>query len=286
MTTVHDLTTSAAQPAPLDFAATWHSFADHNNRERATDEGEIAFWHRHSVGYDQGIATSPESYRETLAAILRQVRPADTVLDVGAGSGRFALPLADHVQSVTALDLSPDMLAILRDKRDRKGLTNISTIQSSWERVEVEQHDVVLAAWSLYRQPDMLACLQKLVDTTRRTLILVDGDYDERPDSDPAHELMRPAVWGASDPGLCNYLHFAGMLRQLRIRANIQVVHERFSVAKPSLDALARSYAPAEATEAEIGAFASMLAPHVEMLPDGVRYGGSFAVGLVIWQRP
>src|SRR5918996_1441570 len=46
----------------------------------------------------------------TLAALAGLARPADTWLDIGAGAGRYALPLALHVREVLAVDASPGML--------------------------------------------------------------------------------------------------------------------------------------------------------------------------------
>jgi 2-polyprenyl-3-methyl-5-hydroxy-6-metoxy-1,4-benzoquinol methylase len=43
-------------------------------------------------------------------------REGDPILDVGAGSGRVALELAGAGHRVTALDLDPDLLRVLRDR--------------------------------------------------------------------------------------------------------------------------------------------------------------------------
>ncbi|MEL6310519.1 MAG: hypothetical protein AAFQ52_20435, partial [Chloroflexota bacterium] len=96
----------SSTPKPLNFATTWADYARHNNHERDSDAGEIAFWRQHASGYDIHIHQDPDSYRETLNTISSLLRPDDTLLDVGAGTGRFTLPLLEHVQSATALDLS------------------------------------------------------------------------------------------------------------------------------------------------------------------------------------
>jgi SAM-dependent methyltransferase len=275
----------AQHSEPLNFAATWTQFTKVNMHRRTADAAEIAFWRQNAAGYDAGIQRDPESYAETLHAICGYVQPGDTLLDVGAGSGRFALPLAQSVKQVTALDLSPDMLAILERRAAEKNIPNIQTLRGSWEDTPVETHDVVLAAWSLYRQRDILASLQKLIGTTRRTLIIVDGDYASRPDDDPPHERLKRDIWGEGDPGLCNYLYFAGMLRQCRVRAEVRLVHERMTRTAPDVPSLARDFAPHNATASDLAAFTSRLAPYVQPTSDGVMYTCRFAVGLVIWQR-
>ena len=50
-----------------------------------------------------------------LNALLGHVQPSDVWLDVGAGAGRFALPIARRAREVIALDPSPGMLAALRE---------------------------------------------------------------------------------------------------------------------------------------------------------------------------
>ncbi|MEO0596069.1 MAG: class I SAM-dependent methyltransferase [Chloroflexota bacterium] len=275
----------SSTPKPLNFATTWADYARHNNYERHSDAGEIAFWRQHASGYDIHIHQDPDSYRETLRTIRAFLRPDDTLLDVGAGTGRFTLPLAEHVQSSTALDLSPAMLEILQQKIVTRDLVNITTVQGNWEDTHIQAHDVVLAAWSLYRQRDILASLQKLIDTTRRTLIIVDGDYAPRPDDDPPHERIKSNIWGAGDPGLCNYLYFAGMLRQCRVRTDVRVVHERMTRIAPDVLTLAREFVPHDAHDDEIAEFAKQLQPYAEKTAEGFRYTCHFAVGLVIWQR-
>lgn len=272
-------------PQPLDFAKTWEAYAAYNMRERRTDEGEIAFWAQNATGYDAGNNAHPEAHQESLSAIRVLLRPTDTLLDVGAGSGCFTLPLAEHIQSVTALDLSPDMLALLRAKCRTQQVANVHVVESAWEDAAVEPHDVVLAAWSLYRQRDILASLQKLIDATKRTLIIIDGDYAPRPDDDPPHERLRANIWGADDPGICNYLYFTGMLRQLRVRADVRVVREVYTQTAESIEALARSYAPQSATAEEIAEYTRQLTPYVQQTAQGWVYSCQFAVGLVIWQR-
>jgi SAM-dependent methyltransferase len=85
-----------------------------------------------------------------LDALLELAQPDDDWLDIGAGAGRFALPLALHVRHVTALDPSRGMLAALRDEMGRHGITNIDVIEARWPPAGsdpvVAAHDVALIA--------------------------------------------------------------------------------------------------------------------------------------------
>lgn len=95
------------------------------------------------------------AYDQTLSVLRELVRPEDTLLDVGAGTGRFAIPLARQIKQLTALDHARPMLDILQQKMWEQQLSNIEIVEVAWEFAQVMPHDVVLAAWSLYRQLDL-----------------------------------------------------------------------------------------------------------------------------------
>ena len=51
----------------------------------------------------------------TVEALRSRLVPGETLLDIGAGGGRLALPLALTCRSVTAVEPSPSMCAVLRE---------------------------------------------------------------------------------------------------------------------------------------------------------------------------
>ncbi|HEY2069622.1 MAG TPA: metalloregulator ArsR/SmtB family transcription factor [Rhizomicrobium sp.] len=53
---------------------------------------------------------------EVEAAILRLIGPIDAVLDAGTGTGRMLELLSPHIRRGVGIDVSPDMLAIARDR--------------------------------------------------------------------------------------------------------------------------------------------------------------------------
>jgi CTP:molybdopterin cytidylyltransferase MocA len=56
----------------------------------------------------------------------------ETWLDIGAGAGRYALPVALVAGQVIALDPSPGMLAALREGMDQHGIANIRVVEARW----------------------------------------------------------------------------------------------------------------------------------------------------------
>jgi CTP:molybdopterin cytidylyltransferase MocA/SAM-dependent methyltransferase len=69
---------------------------------------------------------------DILDALLAIARPGDTWLDVGAGGGRYAFPLALAVRRVIALDPSPAMLSNLEDGARDEGLSNLRVVAGRW----------------------------------------------------------------------------------------------------------------------------------------------------------
>jgi CTP:molybdopterin cytidylyltransferase MocA len=67
-----------------------------------------------------------------LDALRAHARPADTWLDIGAGAGRYALPLARVVREVVALDPSPGMLEALQAGMAEHRIENVRVVSGRW----------------------------------------------------------------------------------------------------------------------------------------------------------
>ncbi|HXM89433.1 MAG TPA: class I SAM-dependent methyltransferase [Candidatus Acidoferrum sp.] len=91
---------------------------------------------------------------------LANVRAGDRVLDIATGSGEPALTAARAVgQSgrVVAVDMSPAMLAIARERVDVAGLSNVELIESDAESLslDADSFDAALCRWGLMFMPDL-----------------------------------------------------------------------------------------------------------------------------------
>jgi molybdenum cofactor cytidylyltransferase len=69
---------------------------------------------------------------EILDALLALAEPGDTWLDVGAGAGRYAFPLALAVREVIALDPSDAMVAGLHDGIREHAIANVRVVEGRW----------------------------------------------------------------------------------------------------------------------------------------------------------
>ncbi|MEA2026339.1 MAG: hypothetical protein U9O18_06580 [Chloroflexota bacterium] len=67
-----------------------------------------------------------------LDALRSMAEPGDTWLDLGAGGGRYSLPLALEVARVHAIDPSPSMLDVLCGGMSQYGIDNIDITAGEW----------------------------------------------------------------------------------------------------------------------------------------------------------
>ena len=95
-------------------------------------------------------------------------------MNVGAGPGTLALPLARRVKQVTAVEPSLAMVKRLERHIVEDGISNIRILPKRWEDLspeEVGEHDLVIASYSLSFL-DMREALLKMDRLAKRQVIL------------------------------------------------------------------------------------------------------------------
>src|SRR5438874_1296218 len=109
---------AAPQDAFVRWAALQAWSTDATNR--LDEQTDLAFWERVAATYDQDALSA--RVPAVLERVRELIRPGASLLEVGAGTGAFAVPLASHAGRVTALDYSPAMLRVLERKLGRPPL--------------------------------------------------------------------------------------------------------------------------------------------------------------------
>jgi SAM-dependent methyltransferase len=108
--------------------------------------GRREFWSARTVAwYARALARSDYAAR-VLEVLGPRLGGCGDALDVGAGCGALALPLARRLTGVTALEPAPAMAAALRAGAREAGLGNITVIEAAWGETTLGAHDVVLCA--------------------------------------------------------------------------------------------------------------------------------------------
>jgi SAM-dependent methyltransferase len=105
-----------------------------------------AFWTARTVAWYQQALDRSDYAARVLGAIEPLLAGAESVLDVGAGCGALALPLAERIPRVTALEPAPAMAAALRAEAGRRGCGHLRVVDGAWGEVAVPPHDLVLCA--------------------------------------------------------------------------------------------------------------------------------------------
>lgn len=165
------------------------------------------------------IADPRRTDDEVLGHLLALARPEDTWLDIGAGAGRYALPLALHVREVIALDPSPGMLAALREQAGDHGIANVTAVEDRWPVDSTAgpalKADVALIANLGYDVEAIGPFLDAMESAATRLCVAVLAD---RQPSAPAHAFW-PAVHGEERAELPALAQFRDLLRARGCRA-------------------------------------------------------------------
>ncbi len=98
------------------------------------------------------------NYEAATEAVIRRLGlgPEHTVIDLGAGTGAFALPVARRCKHVYAVDVSPAMLEYARQKAQQAGVENITFCHGGFLTYEhaAEPVDAIISAAALHHLPD------------------------------------------------------------------------------------------------------------------------------------
>ncbi len=89
----------------------------------------------------------PRRRDEPALEVLRELaHPDDSWLDIGAGGGRYALPLALEVRQVIAIEPSDSMVAVLRQGMAEHAIANVEVHQALWPMAGSPTADIALMA--------------------------------------------------------------------------------------------------------------------------------------------
>jgi SAM-dependent methyltransferase len=162
--------------AATDWVASWRQVVeDRRHRVEALGEGNRAggdFWDRRADQFRR-MSEQHDVRRDLLVAMLAEALGTNgTLLDVGAGAGRYALPIAQRGFAVTAVEPSAGMRRNLEERVQQAGVANLQLVASTWEDATAAPHDVVLASHILYPIADVAPFIQKLVAHARRAWFL------------------------------------------------------------------------------------------------------------------
>ena len=205
--------------SPLDIREIdWNRICWEKRKRKSSPSGNTAYWDRRAPAFARNSFKS--DYSEKFLRLL-EVKPHWTLLDMGSAAGTLAIPLAERVKKITAVDISGNMLALLRERCAKQGVSNIQTVQGAWEddwnALGIGEHDVALASRSLITE-DFESALAKLDRAARKRVylstIVGDGPHDRR---------IYRALGRDLNPGP-DYIYLYNLLYRMGIRANVNYI--------------------------------------------------------------
>lgn len=208
------------------------------NREQAERVREVPAGDFYAPVSALFVADPRRTGEPTLEALRSMARRDETWLDIGAGAGRYALPLALIVKRVIAVEPSPGMRRALRTGVAEHGMANVRVVAGAWPTAldlvgRAPAADVALIAHVGYDIEEIGPFLDAMETATRDRCVAVLTDRSPASVADP----FWPVVHGEARvplpalPELLEALHARG-------RETDVVMVERAGRSFESVDAL------------------------------------------------
>jgi SAM-dependent methyltransferase len=152
----------------MDWVENWKRIVE----ERANLAGtrpDPGYWDRRAPCFARSTQARADEF---LKVVDPYAGPTRTLIDAGAGTGRHAVPLAERLEWVTAVEPSDGMRAMI-PHRD-----NMTVVASTWEDAEVAPADLVICSHVLYGVADAPAFIAKLDRSARERVFIMLRESD------------------------------------------------------------------------------------------------------------
>jgi len=215
----------------------WHEMLDARARQMDAAYARLGrtsadFWERRAKNYHRStkekVASDP-----LLLRLCQMVLPDTTVLDVGAGTGRFALALAPFAQHVTAVEPNAAMLQYLRQDAEAEGATNIAYVPTNWQDAPADLYaDIVVCSHVLYPIWGIDTFVAKLRAATLEACYI----YMRATHFDASTSSLWRHFHGDERHAAPGYIHVLDVLFEMGIYASVEIVRMPWVMRYPTLD--------------------------------------------------
>jgi SAM-dependent methyltransferase len=211
------------------------------------------------------------------------------MLDIGAGPGTLAIPLAPLVKEITSVEPGGGMGDIFKERMKKEGIINITILCKRWEDIDpardlAGQYDVVIASLSLTME-DIRLALQKMDVVSREYVYLfwfVDMPFWERMYAD----LWEPLHGLEYHPGPKADCLF-GVLYQMGIYANVEMLPLKKEYRFTTLDEMTAFFRRRfnVMTEEQERVMADYLKPLVRTIGPEIVISGDSTFAKIWWRK-
>jgi SAM-dependent methyltransferase len=206
----------------IDWVAHWQRIVRTRRSQieaLATEVSPRRYWDDRAARFARFNEAPDLASDPLLDMLIAELQRGGTLLDVGAGAGRYCVPLARLAGRVTAVEPSQGMRDELKGAAAKAGVANIDFVMTTWEAAPAQLHDVVLASHVLYAIEDIAPFVLKLDRCARRACyIAIRVDQLGTPMTDLWREVrgMEPPPEPAF-PDLLNLLFALGIRPNSRL---------------------------------------------------------------------
>lgn len=192
----------------------------------------VSFWDKRAKNFNESMTAMRTLTKNQLQRI--QLKPEDTVLDIGAGTGRLAIPIAKRVKHVTAVEPSTVMFSFLESNAKKADIQNLTAINLSCEDLLLEEniqpHDIVFASHSLF-MANISEVLQQMDKLAKKGVYLFLSASHWM--NDGLQKIVNTQV---SPLKSGDYIYIYNILHDLGILANVEIWDYTSTCSYESLD--------------------------------------------------
>jgi len=180
-----------------DWVKLWRELVgaqSHMWKKKKSSEAEEDHWRDKARSFSESVKqrwAKPDPHRDFILSLLK-TNPGSTVLDIGAGTGGWAIPMARFAAKVTAIEPSAEMIRVLRENMEEGGVRNVEIILDSWPEAEVGPHNFSLCSHSMYGFPDLPAFVHSMTRATKNTCLML----MRAPSHDAIMAKAAMKIWG------------------------------------------------------------------------------------------
>jgi len=199
-----------SQVQGIDWAERWRETVRARSAQSSRQEPS-GYWDRRAPSYAR---ITRHRFDDFLRVVEPYLAPRKTLIDAGAGTGRHAVPLAQRLEWVTAVEPSEGMRAQIPH------VENMTVIASTWQDAEVAPANIVICCHVLYGIDEPVPFIAKLQASARdRVFIMLrQGSVPH-----PATQL-RQKLLGTPDLPVPQFSELFMLLTQMGIAPDVTFV--------------------------------------------------------------
>jgi SAM-dependent methyltransferase len=148
-----------------------HRFWNRGKKTKKEDDT----WKDKAKGFDAKVKERwirPDPHRDFIVSRLSSF-PGATVLDIGAGTGSWAILMSRAARKVTAIEPSAGMRKVFRENLEKEGIENVEILEGRWPEIDVKPHDFSLSSHSVYGNADLPGFVQAMSEATGHTCFML-----------------------------------------------------------------------------------------------------------------